>query len=827
MANVEAVSDKTIIYDDRRWIDIGEYAPLKNRCRHLEDAVASLTSENTRFRKELDQWENPSSDSPNAKQRKVAALISQNEKYKQDLSNANDEISKLKSDNTALIKQHCLHDTSAIRWYEHELPRVKDLLARKNEEIKDLKGQIADRDSTIEQLKEKLAAQNETIEAKDNTIKQQQEKIDAANDENKDLNLANDALSDALAKAHAKLNNDSSNSGISTGKTPIGKEKRVPPVNSRKKSDRKKGGQPGHPRNKLSRCIEAEITGTVDHLPADFLDQLNEDGSLPEILICPNCGEVLSADSFIVTEKDEIDFKVTVTKVRHRYFKIKCGSCGKEFRVKIPKELKEPAQYGPAIKTLICVLLKCGMVSVNRVQSIVNEFLNLEISTGYISKVAKKFGEMTKDFADEVGSLFPCFFLIAWDDTVMRAHGENICFRTYLTSCLAKYTAHDKKDLESLVDDGILTMLTELHRVLHDHDSKNYNEMFKFLNAECNQHLLRDLEKVIQNNESCVWAQEFKDRLSALIGKRNDLVKRNDQTEQKVMSLPEDTIKEFDAFLDKTLTEQDAIVSGLIEKHEKRQRELGNESKTINPPIGLVLQMRIINRFKNPKYREAYFAWMTDFRIPVTNNCSERSFRMEKIRMKVSGQFDSTENAQNHADAMTYLATCEKNGINCYKAIEAVFAGKPYTLEELGVYEHLDYPELRNAAGMARNAAGTSAEVSSSSEKPASKESVTAKSETKEATSPKPETKEATASKSESKEATAPKPATKEAITPKSAAKKATTPKSETRESTDETPAAKESTAAKPSVKDLQTATPPPGTGNQNKVNPVPERGSP
>ncbi len=30
MANVEAVSDKTIIYDDLRWIDIGEYAPLKN-----------------------------------------------------------------------------------------------------------------------------------------------------------------------------------------------------------------------------------------------------------------------------------------------------------------------------------------------------------------------------------------------------------------------------------------------------------------------------------------------------------------------------------------------------------------------------------------------------------------------------------------------------------------------------------------------------------------------------------------------------------------------------------------------------------------------------
>jgi hypothetical protein len=65
---------------------------------------------------------------------------------------------------------------------------------------------------------------------------------------------------------------------------------------------------------------------------------------------------------------------------------------------------------------------------------------------------------------------------------------------------------------------------------------------------------------------------------------------------------------------------------------------------------------------------------------------------------------------------------------------------------------------------MALYTAGASTETTSSSEKTVSKESVTAKSETKEATDPKPATK------------------------------------------------------------DLQTATPPPGTGNQNKVNPVPER---
>lgn len=46
--------------------------------------------------------------------------------------------------------------------------------------------------------------------------------------------------------AHLKsvLNNDASNSGISTAKTPINKNKRIP--NSREKSNKSKGGQAGH-----------------------------------------------------------------------------------------------------------------------------------------------------------------------------------------------------------------------------------------------------------------------------------------------------------------------------------------------------------------------------------------------------------------------------------------------------------------------------------------------------------------------------------------------------------------------------------------------------
>lgn len=79
------------------------------------------------------------------------------------------------------------------------------------------------------------------------------------------------------------------------------------------------------------------------------------------------------------------------------------------------------------------------------------------------------------------------------DDTVVRANGKNICFRTYVTNFISLYAAHDQKNLQRLIDDDILTSLTVLNRVIHDDNTVNYNEIFNFLNAECNAHLLRDL----------------------------------------------------------------------------------------------------------------------------------------------------------------------------------------------------------------------------------------------------------------------------------------------------------------------------------------------
>ena len=661
-AKVIHLSNNALSVDGTRWVRGSLYNQLSKDCRRMQYRIASLTTERDSLKQELEQWTQPAPDSENKAQRQLAKKDSayQNlklkfEQQKSQVDKLKEQINELQKEKTNLIKQNV---ASQRRCAEFE------------------------NENAI------MQAKNDKFEQQ---IKELEEELKTLREEHSELELTNGQLKDNLEKITSQLNADSNNSGLPTSKTPIGKEKRKPVPNLRQKSDRRKGGQPGHRKNQLAQSVDELITGYRDHLPEEFNEQMQDRELIPEILNCPNCGARITDDMLTVREKEEIDFEIKINRIRHRFYEIVCSHCNMRFKVKIPNNIKEPAQYGPHIKSLICVLLKTGIVSVNRVSLIINSLLKLNISEGYICKLARQLGEMCNDFAKEVASLFQFFAMIGWDDTVVRANGKNICFRTYVTNFVSLYTAHDQKNLQGLIDDGILTSLTVLNRVIHDHNTVNYNEIFNFLNAECNAHLLRDLLRVYENNKDrAEWTLELKNTISELINKRNTMVEENSSS----TSLPAEEINNFKQNLIAVLASRKVIVEQMIQEHEKRQRELGNKSNKIIPPESLLLELRIINRLSVPEYMDAYFAWMGNFNIPVTNNCSERALRTEKTHMKVSGQFASTETAEYHAMVMTYLETCKKNGINSFDAITAMFEGKPYTVESLNLVEHLDYKEM-------------------------------------------------------------------------------------------------------------------------------------
>ena len=118
-----------------------------------------------------------------------------------------------------------------------------------------------------------MQAKNDKFEQQ---IKELEEELKTLREEHSELELTNGQLKDNLEKITSQLNADSNNSGLPTSKTPIGKEKRKPVPNLRQKSDRRKGGQPGHRKNQLAQSIDELITGYRDHLPEEFNEQMQD-----------------------------------------------------------------------------------------------------------------------------------------------------------------------------------------------------------------------------------------------------------------------------------------------------------------------------------------------------------------------------------------------------------------------------------------------------------------------------------------------------------------------------------------------------------------------
>lgn len=187
------------------------------------------------------------------------------------------------------------------------------------------------------------------------------------------------ALCDEVSRLQAILDNDGTNSGTPTSKTPAGKKKVIP--NSRVKSNRKTGGQPGHAKAALYMLAEEEVTEYEDHT----MDA------------CPACGSLLRKVS--ERAKDEIDYEVKVIKRRHRFIEYICTGCGKLVHSPIPSALKEPAQYGKNLQATALSLLNLGFVSISRSARFLAGLLHgTSPCEGFLAKLQERYAKQLQGF---------------------------------------------------------------------------------------------------------------------------------------------------------------------------------------------------------------------------------------------------------------------------------------------------------------------------------------------------------------------------------------------------------------------------------------------
>ena len=152
---------------------------------------------------------------------------------------------------------------------------------------------------------------------------------------------------------------------------------------------------------------------------------------------------------------------------------------------------------------------------------------------------------------------------------------------------------------------------------------RSYNDRFCFRNIECKQHLQRDLQKVADDFRGHEWARKVKGLISSAIKDRKDRISAGEE------SFSDEYVTSFFRRLDCYLSK------GLKESEKDSRPEEQTFEKTLLARIA--------------EYKGNYFLWVKDFKMPTTDNLSERGLRGIKSHMKISGQFDSERTAQYYA----------------------------------------------------------------------------------------------------------------------------------------------------------------------------------
>lgn len=493
---------------------------------------------------------------------------------------------------------------------------------------------------------EALLVKNESISKENDRLKyvcrlwqDDLKKMKKLEEELESKSIEIEALKKEIGRLIGITNADGTNSGTPTSKTPINKKKVIP--NSRTKSGKKIGGQPGHAKKKLERFTEDELTDYEEHA----------------LESCPCCNGTLEKTGEVI-EKDEFDYEVVVKKMRHVFHVYQCVDCEKEVHQEISRNLKEENQYGPRVQALSLTLMNQGNVSINKVKKIIYGLseCNIDLSEGYIAKLQARAGKALTPFVEDVRKELLNLALLYWDDTVIDINKKRACLRFYGDEKIALYKAHAKKDKIGIDSDLILNLLPQSTTVMHDHNKVNYNPGYSFTNIECNVHLLRDLQRVYDNLEHS-WALELKNLLILTDHERNLEMEKGEE------SFGDEYVKSF------------------FEKFDKLMLRSFSENRKVEGKYYADTEETLMNRIL--KYKDNYFMWVVDFDLPFSNNLSERAQRGVKTKMKVSGQFQNEVTAGWYANIKTYMETCYRNGINEMEALMKLCTGEPYTVKEV------------------------------------------------------------------------------------------------------------------------------------------------
>lgn len=350
---------------------------------------------------------------------------------------------------------------------------------------------------------------------------------------------------------------------------------------------------------------------------------------------CPHCGTaVTAADQRCRHRYDHIDLpdsRPVVTRIE--VFGGRCRDCGRRYRAAPPEAMAPGTPFGPGIRSLLAYLHHSHHVGFARLARMLKELFGLTLSEGAIANAFRRMGTGLEAACAALKAKLLDAGVIASDETTTRVDGVTHWQWVFVS---------DQAVLHEIAPSRARSVAAA---VLGAHQpevwiSDRYAGQQELGRAHqvCLAHVLRDVQYAIDGGDTVV-AAKIRDHLQGAIriGKRRPHLK-------------DSTLAAYAAKAERGL---DALV-GVPAAH----------------PVGRDLQHQI------KAWRGKFFVFLTDRRVPPTNNVSEQEIRPSVVFRKVTHGFRSEWGAKIHAGYRSVTGTARLRGAPALDAIRSLIDGK-------------------------------------------------------------------------------------------------------------------------------------------------------
>lgn len=421
-------------------------------------------------------------------------------------------------------------------------------------------------------------------------------------------------------KLTAQINRDYENSSLPSSKSI--RHKKI--SNSREKTGKKPGGQPGHKGH-----------GRKKQTPT----------SKPVLLPPPQ--EVLDDPDFKKTSKtiikQRIGIRLLLDVVEYHADVYYNSKTGERIHAEFPSGVVDDVNYDGSVKAFLFLLNNDCCVSIDKSRRFLSELTNgkLNISKGMINKLSREFAvkseaEQRKMFADML--LSP---VMHTDCTNAKVNGKS----AYVFICAtpdgkAMYFARAKKGHEGVKG----TPVEDYQGVLiHDHEKTFYS--YGAGHQECLAHILRYLKDSIDNEPDRTWSRQMRSLVQEMIHYRNHLSPEAESDVAKICSFEE----RYRDILQKAREEYEYIPPNEYYKD------------------GYNLYLRM------EEYMSNHLLFLHDHRVPATNNEAERFLRIYKRKQQQAVSFRSFESIDYLCQCMSMLVMMrQKDGENIFDRVSRI-----------------------------------------------------------------------------------------------------------------------------------------------------------